>query len=87
MKKERSINKLHSIKKLRLTAGVFLYHKLKLVALVFFITISAAVFFVFAVAVMFHCVVVPVVTPVAVFPWRRIIGCVFVAGTIVDAMV
>jgi len=50
-------------------------------------TVSTAVTFVFAIAVVLHSVVVPVVAPVAVFPWSRVIGCIFVASTIVDAVV
>ncbi len=56
-------------------------------ALVFFLTIGATVVFVFAVAVMFHCVIVPVVAPVAEFPRKRVIRPIFVASTVVDAMV
>jgi len=51
------------------------------------LTVSTAVTFVFAIAVVLHCVVVPVVAPVAVFPWSRVIGCIFEASTIVDAVV
>lgn len=50
-------------------------------------TVSTTVAFVFAIAVVFHCVVVPVVAPVAVFPWSRVIWRIFVASTIVDAVV
>lgn len=76
------------IKKLRQPAGVFFeYHVLRLMAFMLCMTVSTAVTFVFAIAVVLHCVVVPVVAPVAVFPWSRVIGCIFVASTIVDAVV
>jgi hypothetical protein len=54
---------------------------------VLLVAAAAIVAMFFVVFVVFHGIIIPVVTPVPVFPWSDVIRCVLVACAVVDAVV